>query len=524
MQGFSNQQSHCKENSVVDAEKSYGLTSSDISVSSIAMPCHTRLPLWIPDVDAHGKVIIPSPRADPYSKVGVYPRPIGFCNPHRTSVLEQFRFIGRLFASALRDGFIFPLPLSPYFLKLVLTGVSRAIETGSNIDFRRRHHNVLHDCSSSLGSNDNNSNLSLYSSSPIRRMSIDEYYCGDSNSLDKMRNENSNSSFSHVTGDGISDNHHTQSTSFFSDLDSKNLPRPGFLGGEIFAVEQHICTALNRLDSLEPNISEEELEQQKDAIASDKSFARIALGKSYDCSFNEYFIDKVFVDPLDPSQGEEAAPLCRDGASIPVTIDNVREWVRLSKIFFLYDGVIAQACEFRNGVNDFFSANALRVFTPEELYHDVCGGGDSVDKWDENAIRSLFKLDGGKGAAEALVAVAAMGGEGGAALSRRFGPSSPTIGYLVKALLEANITQRRQFLSFVTSVPIVTPGQIEVVPVVNPAGEFLVMNDPSCLPRSNTCARRLYLPKFDSYDSFVMVLWSVVREECRFKGFYEWRG
>ena len=138
----------------------------------------------------------------------------------------------------------------------------------------------------------------------------------------------------------------------------------------------------------------------------------------------------------------------------------------------------------------------------------------------------FFKIfsSGGKGAAEALVAVAAMGGEGGAALSRRFGPASPTIGHLVKTLLEASPTQRRQFLSFVTSVPIVTPGQIEVVPMVSPSGEFLPMRDPGCLPRANTCARRLYLPKFESYETFSQVLLAVVREESKFKGFYEWRG
>ena len=133
-------------------------------------------------------------------------------------------------------------------------------------------------------------------------------------------------------------------------------------------------------------------------------------------------------------------------------------------------------------------------------------------------------LTGGKGAAEALVAVAAIGGEGGAALSRRFCPSSPTITFLVKALLEASPVQRRQFLSFVTSVPIVTPGRIEVVPIISPGGEFLPMRDPACLPRANTCSRRLYLPKFDSFETFSEVLWAVVREESKFKGFYEWRG
>lgn len=135
----------------------------------------------------------------------------------------------------------------------------------------------------------------------------------------------------------------------------------------------------------------------------------------------------------------------------------------------------------------------------------------------------FFFALGGKGAHEALVAVAAIGGEGGAALSRRFGPSSPTINFLVKALKEAQPKQRRQFLTFVTSVPIVTPGKIEVVPMVSPNGEFLPMRDPGNLPRANTCARRLYLPKFESYESFSQVLWAVVREESKFKGFYEWQ-
>jgi len=289
-------------------------------------------------------------------------------------------------------------------------------------------------------------------------------------------------------------------------------------------VEQCICAALDNLEEMEPRLTEEELRQKRQEIARDKSFARKALGKSYDCSFEEYFEDRTFVDPLDPTQGESAYPLCPNGAQMSITVDNVREWVALAKQFVLHDGVIAQAEAFRRGVNDFFCADALLLLTPRELYEDVCGGGDNVDCWDDDAIRSLLKLDGGKGAAEALVAVAALGGDGGAALSRRFGPSSPTIGYLSKSLLEATPTQRRQFLSFVTSVPIVTPGKIEVVPVVSPAGEFLPMRDPGCMPRANTCARRLYLPKFESYSSFKQVFYSVIREESRFKGFYEWRG
>ena len=294
--------------------------------------------------------------------------------------------------------------------------------------------------------------------------------------------------------------------------------------GEIYAAEIHVCRALDHLDASDPPLSRHELQRKYDEVARDQTFARVALGKTYECSFEDYFQDRTFVDPLDPAQDENAHPLCPKGHQTPVTVYNVRKWVALAKRFFLYDGVIAQAMAFREGIEDFFSADYLRLFTAEELQRDICGAGDNVETWDEPAVRKIFKLDGGKDAAEALVAVAAMGGEGGAALSRRFGPSSPTITNLVKALLEASPQQRRQFLSFVTSVPIVTPGRIEVVPIVSPTGDFLPMRDPSCLPRANTCARRLYLPKFDDFETFKNILFSVVKEESKFKGFYEWRG
>jgi hypothetical protein len=409
-----------------------------------------KIPLWIPDMDSSAQIVIPTPRADKQSGLGVYPRPLPRYHPQMADVLLRFRFIGRLFAAAMREGFMFPLPLSSAFLKLAQHGADTCMANGAGREASFSARNVL--------------------------------------------------------------------------LTSSDLPRPGFLGGEVYAAEAHICKALDRLDAMDTQLSTFELQKQYNEIATDQNFARVALGKSYDCSFEDYFQDRTFVDPLDPTQGEDAAPLCPGGHKKLVTIYNVREWVDLAKNFILHEGVIAQALAFRKGVEDFFVADYLRLFTSEELQRDVCGLGDDVDDWDESAVRKLLKLDGGKGAAEALVAVAAIGGEGGAALSRRFGPTSPTIVYLVKALLEASAKQRRQFLSFVTSLPIVTPGKIEVVPMVSPGGEFLPMQDPSCLPRTNTCSRRLYLPKFETFESFSEVLWAVVREESRFKGFYEWRG
>jgi hypothetical protein len=64
-------------------------------------PC-SKLPLWIPDVDSTSQVIIPTPRAAQASLVGVFPRPISKSHPQFDDVLETFRFIGRLFAAAMR--------------------------------------------------------------------------------------------------------------------------------------------------------------------------------------------------------------------------------------------------------------------------------------------------------------------------------------------------------------------------------------------------------------------------------------
>jgi hypothetical protein len=159
-------------------------------------------------------------------------------------------------------------------------------------------------------------------------------------------------------------------------------------------VEKYICTALDRIDEAEPHLSPFEANDRRQKIASDPQFARVALGKSYDCSFEEYFEDRVFVDPLSPTQGEDAAPLCANGHLRQVTVHNIREWTRLAKRFILHDGVMEQARAFRQGVDDFFPSDYLRIFTAVELQRDVCGGGDKVERWTEDDIRALFKFDG----------------------------------------------------------------------------------------------------------------------------------
>lgn len=280
-----------------------------------------KLPLWIPDMDSSFQVVLPSPRSAKESSLGVFPRPLPHYHPQHKEVKEMYRFMGRLFAASLRDGFMFPLQLSASFLKLV-----------------------------------------------------QHLHCNTEN----VHPENKGV----LAGDGL------------MLLSSEDLPRPGFLGGEIRAAEAHICNALDDLEKSKPPLSRVQLMKRFEEIASDKSFGRVALGKSFDCSFNDYFQDRTFVDPFDPSQGQDAVPLCPKGASKQVTVFNIREWVSLAKRFVLHDGVVMQAEAFREGIEDFFPVQYLRVFTASELQKDVCGSGDQVDMWDEAAIRKIFKLDG----------------------------------------------------------------------------------------------------------------------------------
>jgi len=292
----------------VEAMDTVSITGGDEQVEC-------KLPLWIPDFDSTSQVMLPAPRADARSSLGIYPRPIPTYHPQFHLIIQQFRFMGRVFAAAMRDDFKFPLPLSSSFLKLV----QHAKDSESSIH--------------STGAED---------------MVLTVY----------------------------------------------DLPRPGFLGGDVYAAHKYICHALNQADSEDPCLSHVELQRRYQSIASDKSFGRTAFGFNYDCSFEDYYQYKTFVDPLDPGQGEDAVPLCARGHTKTVTIYNVREWVGLAKSFMLHDGVVAQALAFRYGINDFFSYEYIRLFTADELQRDVCGSVDSVDAWDESTIRKLFKLNG----------------------------------------------------------------------------------------------------------------------------------
>jgi len=252
--------------------------------------------------------------------------------------------MGRLFAAALRDRFIFPLPFSVSFLKLVQSRsfTEDSIMLSGVIESLRQY--SINPSSSSTTVDNNSCTSSAQASSESSPVIQGEK--GDLSSL----YQNQLSLRALTTTKGC--------------LESLDLPRPGFLGGEIYAVEHYICAALDNLEETEPNLTKEELRQRRQEIAADKSFARKALGESYDGSFEECFEDRTFVK-------------------------NVCPWVALaiSKQVVSFDGIVAQADAFCQAVSVFFCVDAFLLLSPRKLNKDICKGKDNVDSQDKDAIR-----------------------------------------------------------------------------------------------------------------------------------------
>jgi hypothetical protein len=128
-------------------------------------------------------------------------------------VLERFRFMGRLFAAAMRDDLMFPLQLSTSFLKLVQLSCEGPCVPAAGVS------------------------------------------SSESNAIGRA-----------FAGHGV-----TQKSRAIS-LSSDDLPRPGFLGGEVYAVENYVCAALDAIDLAD--LSPLEADEERERIASDPQFAR----------------------------------------------------------------------------------------------------------------------------------------------------------------------------------------------------------------------------------------------------------
>lgn len=80
--------------------------------------------------------------------------------------------------------------------------------------------------------------------------------------------------------------------------------------------------------------------------------------------------------PSSKSHGFLEHELVPGGSEIPLTLDNIEEYIRLQERFILHDGIITQLNALREGFCKVFLMEKLSIFTPDELQLVLCGEQD----------------------------------------------------------------------------------------------------------------------------------------------------
>lgn len=174
--------------------------------------------------------------------------------------------------------------------------------------------------------------------------------------------------------------------------------------------------------------------------------------------------------------GFPQAELKPNGSQIPVTGDNVQEYVDLIVDQTVGSGVSQQIEAFNTGFSEVFPFSAVCAFSPAEL---VLMCGPSVEDWSLDTLSETVHADHG------------------------FDQRSKTFMNLLEVMSEFDESQRRQFLSFVTGSPKLPIGGFKALKpgltVVRKASENGLGPD-DYLPSVMTCVNYLKCPDFSTKE------------------------
>lgn len=262
-------------------------------------------------------------------------------------------------------------------------------------------------------------------------------------------------------------------------LSAKNLPRPGAgLAGELLGALSKFAQHLAK-GQQEGKGEEWRKEQASSPDFTTRYLSTDSAGIDGKVEVVESFEQQLSLDDylklLGVSYletGLSGAPLCPGGDNMPVTLENLEDFLEKVTTFWFDTGVRSQVEALRAGLNEILPVQCLASFRPSELRQMFCGE-DRVE-WDEKALLKHLRPSGG------------------------LSGSSQLLNHLVAVLLEMDQANRARFLDFVSSCPRLPPGGI--------ANFHLdVFPDPKTgsrkgLPRSRACANQLYLPPYSSKE------------------------
>ncbi len=175
------------------------------------------------------------------------------------------------------------------------------------------------------------------------------------------------------------------------------------------------------------------------------------------------------------------------GKDIPVTSENVVEYVKLLVKWTLVDSVRRQFDLFKAGFDRVMRGTSISLLQPEELEDIVVG----TRELDIGALKSVTKYEGG------------------------YDANSPVVKFFWRFMHEADLITCQKVLKFVTGSKSAPIGGLEKVPFqIQRAGP-----DSSSLPTASTCFSILLLPEYSTYEKLCNRL-SIAVNQCAGFGLY----
>uniref|UniRef100_A0A2C9MAF0 HECT-type E3 ubiquitin transferase n=1 Tax=Biomphalaria glabrata TaxID=6526 RepID=A0A2C9MAF0_BIOGL len=184
----------------------------------------------------------------------------------------------------------------------------------------------------------------------------------------------------------------------------------------------------------------------------------------YDGDVDDVFCLTFEVVQSSPLGDTKTVSLKPNGANIPVTNDNRKEYVQLYTEWLINTSIYAQFQAFYHGFHSVCASNALIMLRPEEVETLVCGSPNLV-------MEDLMKVTVYDG----------------------FSPDEPTIKYFWDVVLHLSIDIQKRLLLFATGsdrIPIGGMGEMTF--------KLSRIDDTNLLPMSHTCFNQLVLPPYKS--------------------------
>ncbi|KAF7490102.1 E3 ubiquitin-protein ligase TRIP12 [Sarcoptes scabiei] len=179
------------------------------------------------------------------------------------------------------------------------------------------------------------------------------------------------------------------------------------------------------------------------------------------------------------------------GKDLPVTLNNLENYIDLVSHWTLVEGVQKQMEAFREGFNSVFDSNHLKLFYAEELHKLFCGS--SYKRWDVKMLIDSCKPDHG------------------------FNHESRAIKFLFEILSSYSDEEQRKFLQFLTGFPRLPVGGFKSL---NPPFTIVKKSlsnesdNPDCLPSVMTCVNYLKLPDYPTIEVMREKLKIAINEGC----------